>query len=284
MVALECGSDIGGSIHVPAAFCGVFGLKPSFGLVPKRGQGFPGTDAAEVELAVIGPLARTAIDLDVALGVLAGPDIDDAAAYRLALPAPRRSRLAACRLLALDAHPRARTDAVIREAIAALCDDAARAGAEVARQTPLLPDLDAAHDQYLAMLGTIMTRGAPNVKHVISAHEGFFLLDQQMRLRRQWRALFERFDAVIAPAFGCVAYPHVDTPDMRTSTLTIDGEPTANRRSTDSRSPGPASPHPRPAGDGGADRPDARRPANRRPGDRPDLRRPDDDRRRRLAA
>jgi amidase len=226
MVALECGSDIGGSIRVPAAFCGVFGLKPSFGLVPKRGQGFPGTDAAEIELAVIGPLARTAIDLDIALGVLAGPDVDAAAAYRLALPAPRRSRLAACRLLVLDTHPRARTDAVIREAIAALCDDAAKAGAEVARRSSLLPDLDAAHDQYLAMLGTIMTRGAPNVKQVISAHEWFLLLDHQMRLRRQWRALFEQFDAVVAPAFGCVAYPHVDAPDMQTSTLTIDGEPT----------------------------------------------------------
>ena len=226
MVALECGSDIGGSIRVPAAFCGVFGLKPSFGLVPRRGHAFPGTDAAGIELAVIGPLARSAADLDLALGVIAGPDVADAVGYRATLPAPRPQRLADCRLLVLDSHPRARTGRVIRDALARLGGEAGRAGATVARESALLPDLSAAHDTYLAMLTTIMTRGAPNLDKVISAHQWFDLLDQQMRVGRRWRALFEHFDAVIAPAFGTVAYPHVDTPDMATSTLTIDDEPT----------------------------------------------------------
>jgi amidase len=226
MVPLECGSDIGGSIRVPAAFCGVFGHKPSFGLVPTRGHGFPGVDGAGVELAVIGPLARTAADLDLALGVLAGPDADEAVGYRLALPAPRPRRLADCRLLALDEHPRARTDAVIREAIAGLCGDIERAGAKVVRESPLLPDLGAAHDGYLAMLTAIMTRGVPGAPPAISAHEWMALLDQRARLRRQWLALFEVFDAVVTPVFGTVAYPHVDAPDMKTSTLLIDGVPT----------------------------------------------------------
>jgi amidase len=226
MVALECGSDIGGSIRIPAAFCGVFGHKPSFGLVPKRGHAFPGTDTAEIELAVVGPLARTAADLEIALGVIAGPDDVNAIAYRAVLPAARPRGLAECSLLMIDVHPRARTDAVIRKAIAHLCADAARAGAKVARESALLPDLAAAHDDYMAMLMTILTRGAPDVQKVVSAHEWFALLDKQMRLRRQWHALFEHFDAVVAPAFGTVAYPHVDSPDMATSTLTIDGEPT----------------------------------------------------------
>ena len=76
------------------------------------------------------------------------------------------------------------------------------------------------------MLTTIMTRGAPNVQKVISAHEWFALLDKQAQLRRRWQALFERFDAVVTPAFGTVAFPHVDTPDMASSTLIIDGEAT----------------------------------------------------------
>ena len=226
MVALECGSDIGGSIRVPAAFCGVFGHKPSFGLVPRRGHGFPGTDGADIELAVVGPLARNVVDLEIALGVLAGPDAMASVAWRTDLPAPRPQSLADCRLLVLDTHPRARTDALIRGALGRLCDDAARAGAAVARESTLLPDIGAAHDDYLAMLMAILTRGAPNVQKVISAHEWFALLDKQLRLRRQWQALFERFDAVVAPAFGTVAYPHLDTPDMASSTLTIDGEPT----------------------------------------------------------
>ena len=226
MVALEIGSDIGGSIRVPAAFCGVFGLKPSFGLVSRRGHGFPGTDGAGIELAVVGPLARNVVDLEIAFGVVAGVDAMESVAWRVEPPPPRVRGLADCRLLVLDTHPRARTDAVIREALGRLCDEAARAGARVARESALLPDLGAAHDDYLAMLTTIMTRGAPNVQKVISAHEWFALLDKQLRLRRQWQALFEGFDAVVAPAFGSVAYAHVDTPDMASSTLVIDGEPT----------------------------------------------------------
>jgi len=52
------------------------------------------------------------------------------------------------------------------------------------------------------------------------------LLDAQFRLRRQWRALFGRFDAVVAPAFGTVAYPHVENPNDPGATLQIDGKAT----------------------------------------------------------
>ncbi|CAN7403994.1 amidase family protein [Rhizobacter sp. LjRoot28] len=226
MVALECGSDIGGSIRVPAAFCGVFGLKPSFGLVPSQGHVFPGTDGAEVDLAVVGPLALNVVDLEIALGVLAGAGSMDSVAWRADPPAPKVRGLADCRLLVLDTHPRARTDAVIRDALEGLCRNASRAGADIARESALLPDLGIAHDDYVAMLTAIVTRGAPDVEKVLSAHEWFDLLDKQIRLRRQWQALFERFDAVVAPTFGTVAYPHIDLPDMASTTLMIDGEAT----------------------------------------------------------
>src|SRR5689334_417463 len=89
-VALELGSDINGSIRVPAHFCGVFGHKPSAGLVPLHGHvppRAPSTSAdSTVGLGVAGPLARTAADLSLALGVLAGPDDADGIGYRLALP------------------------------------------------------------------------------------------------------------------------------------------------------------------------------------------------------
>jgi amidase len=226
MVAIEVGSDIGGSLRVPAVFCGVFAHKPTFGLVPNRGHGFPGSDGGGVELAVAGPMTRHAADLELELGVIAGPDVDAATGYRLDLPAPRPQDLAGARLLFLDAHPKATTSVVLVDAVARLAEVGARAGAEVSRRSELLPDLAAAHAAYTEMLGAIFTRGSPTAKDVISAHRWMELLDAQFRLRRQWRALFAQFDAVVAPAFGTVAYPHVDNPNDPGATLQIDGKAT----------------------------------------------------------
>ena len=227
MVALELGSDIGGSIRVPAHFCGVFGHKPSFGLLPQRGHDFPGTEGtAAVDLAVCGPLARTARDLALALDVLAGPDADEAVGYHLALPAPRHETLAGCRMLVLAEHPCARTEAPLRAALEMLVGDLAKAGARIERASPLLPDLAAAHKAYMTMLTTITTRGVPGERAVISAHDWFNLLDRRERMGRQWRSLFEAFDVVLTPPFGVAAFEHVDEPDWRLRTLVIDGEPT----------------------------------------------------------
>ena len=96
LTALEVGSDIGGSIRVPAAFCGVYGHRPSETLVPKSGQfPMPPLPNAAVVMGVQGPLARSAEDLDLALSVLAGPDVGEDVAWRVeaagaAPQAPRR--------------------------------------------------------------------------------------------------------------------------------------------------------------------------------------------------
>src|SRR5207248_384701 len=91
-VPLELGSDIGGSLRAPAHFCGVFSHKPTLDLIPQRGSGPPQIPAVPVrgDLAVYGPMARSAADLALALDVLAGPDeLAEAIGYKLALPVPR---------------------------------------------------------------------------------------------------------------------------------------------------------------------------------------------------
>ena len=95
LTALELGSDLGGSIRYPAHFCGVFGLKPTWGLVPSRGHipGPPGT-LAEMDIGSPGPIARAAEDLDLALSVLAGADEPRATAWQVDLPAPSVARIA----------------------------------------------------------------------------------------------------------------------------------------------------------------------------------------------
>src|SRR5580704_1959936 len=85
---LSFGSDIGGSLRVPAHFCGVYAHKPTLGLVPVRGYSPPPPRSpllGDCDLAVVGPMARTASDLGLALDVIAGPDEDrEGIGYRLA--------------------------------------------------------------------------------------------------------------------------------------------------------------------------------------------------------
>ena len=90
MTGLETGSDIGGSIRNPAHFCGVFGHKPTWGLVPPRGHAMPGV-LAPSDISVIGPLARSAFDLETAVKVMAGPNEIDSRGLKLELPSQNKT-------------------------------------------------------------------------------------------------------------------------------------------------------------------------------------------------
>jgi amidase len=223
--ALEVGSDIGGSVRVPAAFCGVFGHKTSYGVIPLGGHAPGGMLIAPQLLGVIGPIARSADDLVAGLDVIAGPDAESPA-NRLALPLPRHGRLASYRVFVLDEHPAVSADADIRGAIEALADELTKAGASVARQSSLLPDMHSSWRTYQAMLHTIITRRqANNSRPPITAHDWLGHLDDQLRIRKQWADFFRHFDVVLAPCFGTPAFPHSDEADWRKRDLMMDGEP-----------------------------------------------------------
>src|SRR2546429_1324093 len=106
LTPLEVGSDIGGSIRVPAAFCGVYGHKPSETALPRSGHflGISLPNAATV-LSVLGPLARDARDLELALDVIAGPEVGEDPAWHLQLPPVRHKRLADVRVAVLPLLP-----------------------------------------------------------------------------------------------------------------------------------------------------------------------------------
>ena len=116
-------------------FCGVYGHKPSFGLIPQTGHAPPGIAAPTtgIEIGVLGPLARSVGDLELALDVLAGPEGEMAKGYRLALPAPRARRLSDLRVLVVDHHPMAGVDAEVLSVLHGLVEAMARAGSKIVR-------------------------------------------------------------------------------------------------------------------------------------------------------
>ncbi len=224
--ALELGSDIGGSVRVPAAFCGVYGHKTSYRIVSNHGHAYGGLEFAAPQLAVIGPLARSAADLAMLLDVVATPDPDEFN-NKLTLPRARHGSLKSFRVFVLDHHPAAQADQEILGAIDRFADDIAREGASVSRKSSLLPDMNVSWRTYQAMLHTIITRGQTQAggRQPISAHDWFGLLDTQLRIRRQWADFFRHFDVVLAPAFGTPAFPHSSESDWRKRSLTLNGEP-----------------------------------------------------------
>jgi amidase len=222
-VPLEFGSDIGGSIRVPAAFCGVYGHKPSYGIVPLRGHTPPGIDGYNVVLAVVGPMARTAADLELALDAMAGPDELEMTGYGLTLPPARHRRLEDFRVLVIDSHPMAALDEEIRAALDGLAGRLEDLGVAVDRDSDLPPDPAEAHGVYGMILNAAMTRGQPGARSP-SAHEWMDLHDAQLAIRRQWAQVFRAYDVVLAPTHGSVAFPHDDSPDMGARKLLINNE------------------------------------------------------------
>jgi amidase len=249
---LSIGSDIGGSIRVPAHFCGVFGHKPSLGLVPLRGYSLPPARPVpgQGDLAVVGPMARTASDLALSLDVIAGPDeTRDGIGYRLALPDPRHDQLKDFKILVIDTHPLMPTGDAVRSAIGRLADRLGKSGARVARSSASLPDLADSARLYMKLLNAarsprLTPAALAEAQEVAAAlapgdrslqaerargwgmiHREWLAADAaRLQLQQKWHELFREFDAVIYPAAAVPAFPHDHSEPFDARQLDIDGK------------------------------------------------------------
>jgi amidase len=202
MVPLELGSDIGGSIRIPAAFNGVWGHKPTYDALNADGHYFPRTDGAHPPMGVIGPLARNVADLVLALDLLADQP----------LPRARDRAPGEWRIFLMTSHPVAPLSAAIVEKLEEIGARLEAAGATVDRASPLLPELAGQFGDYLQFLTVAISRGVPlDGSEPPPLARWMDMVDAQARAIRAWSAFFAGYDALIAPIFGTTAYPHDDT-------------------------------------------------------------------------
>ncbi|MFN0162911.1 MAG: amidase [Burkholderiales bacterium] len=244
--ALEFGSDIGGSIRNPAAYCGVYGHKPTWCIVPKRGHALTTLPVAEADLSVIGPLARSAVDLALALEVTAGPDVLTARGMRYRLPAAPRQLKGLRVAVWLDEPVIAPVDDAVKQGIEAAARALAKAGAKVDFKARPAFDPVEAHRTYLMLLQANMAARRSDMADLVAARGRLHDADQsehamalrastasfkevfdanhrRERLRWAWHDFFGRHDLMLMPITATPAFAHDASEPMAARRMRING-------------------------------------------------------------
>lgn len=251
LCALELGSDIGASIRNPAHYCGVYGHKPSWGVVSMEGQQPPGIECMDaVDIGVVGPMARSAHDLALAMDLLAHPLRAfgqlgwQPAAWRDAGTPPSRMRVAILR-----DDPCAEVDASVQRALEDLAGFLRDRGLQVDEDVRPV-DSREAYEAYIGLLrsATGAMIDAPQYRLAVEharrfadddrsyaawvartstlSHHAWVAHDQVRRkLQRQWARFFEHYDLLICPTATTPAFEHNQSGQRWERMLTVNGKP-----------------------------------------------------------
>jgi len=247
MTGLEIGSDIGASVRNPAHYCGVYGHKPTYGIVPVRGQAMPGIVAA-ADISVVGPLARSAEDLALALAVLAGPGDFDANGWHLELPKPRQQRLADFRVAVMLDGTHCALDDELVISLQHAVNAVGRAGAPISDGAR--PDIDLArsHALFIQLLrGVTTARVSPEqaaefrnaaanlapdddsyramvMRAAVQEHRDWLAAhEERTRMRYKWAAFFDDYDVLLCPTAASAAFVHDQEGDRIDRTILVNG-------------------------------------------------------------
>jgi amidase len=248
LTGLDAGSDIGASIRNPAHYCGVFGHKPTFGIVPPDGQNIPGV-FNRPDISVVGPLARSAEDLALSLDIVAGPNKFAAAAWRLTLPPPRRKALKDFKVAVMLSDEQCEVEQSYQDCLANVADQLAKAGATVSNTAR--PDVSSARafEVYITILRAATSRRATPeqlayfeqvatdsdidtdsylarmARGVLLPHRDWLALDNEREIMRHaWAKFFEDWDILLCPAAASAAWPHDQAGERHDRTITINGK------------------------------------------------------------
>lgn len=248
LTGLELGTDIGGSIRNPAHYCGIYGHRPTYGLVPLRGHSLKDNVAGD-DMSVIGPMARHPDDLETCLRAIAGPDDIDGAAWHLSLTLAEQKCLGDFRVAVMLNDPIAEVDRTVQDGLQSLADFLARQGTVVSDCAR--PDIDShfTHGLFLKLLRAAMSgrhsaemfRKNLDIAEGISAEDqsypavtmrGFTLHhrdwllanEERHRLRVKWAAFFQNYDVLLCPAAATAAVAHDQKGDRHERAIRVNGK------------------------------------------------------------
>jgi amidase len=248
LTALDAGSDIGSSIRNPAHYNGVYGHKPTWGICTPRGHAVPGS-VAPTDISAIGPLARSAEDIALALSIMAGPDEIDGAGWKLSLPAPRKTKFSQLRIAVMLDDPNAEVDREVQDRVQAVADFLAKKKAKIndkarpdidtteaqrnyitllraATSARLTPELVKRNEEILAAMApdddsylARMTRG-----NLLPHRDWLKLNNRRHQMRLKWAEFFKEWDLLICPVASSAAFPHDQQGERHERLITVNNK------------------------------------------------------------
>ncbi len=240
LTALDIGNDIGGSIKNPAGFCGIYGHKPSYGIIPDRGMIppmpglFNGDYSLQTDIAVNGPLARSPEDLDLALKILASPELPEKKAWRIHLPKHRKNVLKDFKIgLWLD-DPACPVDSSVGDCLQATINTLVKLGAKISNLKPAVSFEESWNVFIKTMNGTLGFNASNDlfekwkkmgndvqyrqgyqshqINGAIQRHRDWLIADfERQVLREKWAEFFKEFDILLCPVTPVAAFCHDHT-------------------------------------------------------------------------
>ena len=220
---LELGSDLAGSVRFPAHYTGVFGHKTTFGIVPRYGHipPLPGRVPSHVmptiPLFVVGPLARSADDLELSLEVLANPGKTDDNSKKAELLPPRRQQFKNYRVAVwfTDSSPAAEIDAEVLKVLQKTVKKLQDAGLNIDEEAH--PDIHLWENVWL--LGEIRDRMRAGLLPLLEE-----IAARQKLQQAKWAEFFECYDVLLAPVSLTVAFPHDHKDPLISRQLVVNGK------------------------------------------------------------
>ena len=248
MSALEIGSDIGASIRNPAHYCGVYGHKPTWGVVPYQGHLLPGM-VQPGDITVAGPLARSARDLASMMKLIAGPVGPDARGYALTLPPAKQKSLKEFRVAVMVTDEQSEVDLSVQDLLGKLTQFLGKRVKKLSTTARPAFTTKEAMDVYIALLRSATSRRQSDKEFAVNSakvaaadprddsyltkmlrayvlpHRDWLKYNERRhQMRLLWDQFFDDWDVMICPAAASAAFPHDHVGERHERKITVNGK------------------------------------------------------------